>query len=45
MLIISASNNGGTNSNSGSGKVPTTLIQLNIVAARKHFEKIIPENA
>jgi Ras-related GTP-binding protein A/B len=25
-------------------KVPTTLTQLNIAAARKHFEKFIPEN-
>ena len=25
--------------------VPTTLTQLNIAAARKHFEKLIPENA
>ena len=25
-------------------KVPTTLVQLNIAAARKHFEKFIPEN-
>ena len=26
-------------------KIPTTLTQLNIAAARKHFEKFIPENA
>jgi len=25
-------------------KIPTTLTQLNIAAARKHFEKFIPEN-
>lgn len=25
--------------------IPTTLTQLNIAAARKHFEKFIPENA
>jgi Ras-related GTP-binding protein A/B len=25
-------------------KVPTTLTQLNVAAARKHFEKFIPEN-
>eukprot|EP00428_Durinskia_dybowskii_P070224 CAMPEP_0170407198 /NCGR_PEP_ID=MMETSP0117_2-20130122/28120_1 /TAXON_ID=400756 /ORGANISM="Durinskia baltica, Strain CSIRO CS-38" /LENGTH=303 /DNA_ID=CAMNT_0010664431 /DNA_START=71 /DNA_END=982 /DNA_ORIENTATION=+ len=28
-----------------SSKIPTTLTQLNIAAARKHFEKFIPENA
>jgi Ras-related GTP-binding protein A/B len=27
-----------------SAKIPTTLTQLNIAAARKHFEKFIPEN-
>jgi Ras-related GTP-binding protein A/B len=26
-------------------KIPTTLTQLNIAAAKKHFEKFIPENA
>ena len=26
-------------------KIPTTLTQLNISAAKKHFEKFIPENA
>lgn len=26
-------------------KIPTTLTQLNIAAARKHFEKFIPESA
>ena len=26
-------------------KIPTTLTQLNIAAARKHFEKFIPENS
>jgi Ras-related GTP-binding protein A/B len=25
-------------------KIPTALTQLNIAAARKHFEKFIPEN-
>jgi Ras-related GTP-binding protein A/B len=28
-----------------SAKISTTLTQLNIAAARKHFEKFIPENA
>ena len=27
-----------------SAKISTTLTQLNIAAARKHFEKFIPEN-
>jgi Ras-related GTP-binding protein A/B len=26
-------------------KIPTTLTQLNIEAARKHFEKFLPENS
>lgn len=26
-------------------KIPTTLTQLNISAARKHFENFIPENS
>ena len=26
-------------------KIPASLTQLNIAAARKHFEKFIPENA
>jgi Ras-related GTP-binding protein A/B len=29
----------------GGTSVPTSLTQLNIAAARKHFEKFIPENA
>lgn len=29
----------------GGPKIPTTLTQLNIAAARKHFEKFIPENS
>lgn len=30
---------------SSSSKIPTTLIQLNIAAAKRHFEKFVPENA
>lgn len=34
IMIIMATNN----------SIPATLIQLNVAAARKHFEKFIPEN-
>lgn len=44
IMIIVATSSSGAEPVSTS-KVPTALIQINIAAARKHFEKFIPESA
>ena len=44
-IVSHDSGNGSGGSRFAKTKIPTALIQINIAAARKHFEKFIPENS
>ena len=50
MVIMAGSGTAGDEEAGQAGQprrahIPTALTQLNIAAARKHFEKFIPENS